>query len=130
MWVAKGKACLAWWFKQDARLRGFATMCTRLRSISTTPPSYASYKGYVFEIRKRSDLFKTTASASSFIIIFYIFSLLQELISSFLSLMFLKIALSSNISKYFSEYRGKKQTLLISMDDPQPLWLLWLIFNN
>lgn len=128
--MAKRIACLAWWFKQDARLRGFATMCTRLRSISTTPPSYASYKGYVFEIRKRSDLFKTTASASSFIIIFYIFSLLQELISSFLSLMFLKIALSSNISKYFSEYRGKKQTLLISMDDPQPLWLLWLIFNN
>ena len=128
--MAKRIACLAWWFKQDARLRGFATMCTRLRSISTTPPSYASYKGYVFEIRKRSDLFKATASASSFIIIFYIFSLLQELISSFLSLMFLKIALSSNISKYFSEYRGKKQTLLISMDDPQPLWLLWLIFNN
>ena len=128
--MAKRIACLAWWFKQDARLRGFATMCTRLRSISTTPPSYASYKGYVFEIRKRSDLFKATASASSFIIIFYIFSLLQELISSFLSLMFLKIALSSNISKYFSEYRGEKQTLLISMDDPQPLWLLWLIFNN
>ena len=87
-------------------------------------------KGMFLRFVNGFTFFKTTASASIIIIIFYIFSLLQELISSFLSLMFLKIALSSNISKSFSEYRRKKQTLLISMDDPQPLWLLWLIFNN
>ena len=120
MWVTKGIACLAWWFKQDARLRGFATMCTRLRSISTTPPSYASYKRYVFEIRKRSYFFKTTASASSFIIIFYIFSRLQELISSFLSLMFLKIALSSNISK-FSPNIGEKS---------KRYWSVWTTLSH
>jgi len=41
--------------------------------------------------------------------------------SNFLSLAFLEIDLSCNISKSSSKHRRKEKTLPISMDDPNPL---------